>query len=294
MDSLLRYGEGTKEYTFVADNQINLANNFGDVVTQTVRMPGMSGGFNQYGNEPPPSEVGSINYSFWLYYNTPAEGVTARDNLFKMADWGLQKLFMLPQNDSGQDERWTYAIVNNIHANFNSQNLNQKRMLVSMTFHVPDPFWMSATETEVEFYPTAATTYTFTVGGSVRTQPRIALFSAQSGITIGSAGINLPNLKVLIGGTAGSSIVNPKIVRIESGVETHRMNYTGTLSTSGEYLVLECREQTCKETGVNTWGNLTRTRAEMLMLSPGSNSIKIEGTVTNALRLNIRYYEMWR
>lgn len=294
MDTLLRFGEGTREYTFVPDDQINLATNFADLVPQTSRLPGTSGGFNQFGNEPLPSEVGSINYSFWMYFASVSAAVTARDNLMAVTDWGLQKLFMLPQNDSAQGERWTWATVNNVSANFNSQSLNHVRMRVTMTFQVPDPFWYSAEESELEYYVSSTpTTLSLTVGGSVRTAPVVSIYSDKSGVVIGTAGVFIGDLDVLIG-AGGSSIVNPNVVRIESGVETHRMNYTGTLANTGERLVIDCRAETVEENGSNAWGNITRTRAEMLRLRPGANSVKIEGAVTGTLRVNFRFYETWR
>ncbi|MBZ0294494.1 MAG: hypothetical protein K8L99_18160, partial [Anaerolineae bacterium] len=146
MDQLLRFGSGDGGlkgwlYSFDPANQKSLFDNFKDLVPSTRRLLGASGGFSNYGTQALPSEVGTVNYTMWLHFYDEADGRAKLDALGEMASWGLQRLWKQPMG--GGRERFCWAYLNNVNMSQKVENVPHKRMLVTITFHVPAPFWQS-------------------------------------------------------------------------------------------------------------------------------------------------------
>src|SRR5436190_4474784 len=107
---LTRFGSGTRVYTFPPVT--TFSTNFANLVPRTVRLPGVSGGFNEFLGQPAPSEIGKVSASFYLVPNKRAgENITTLvDRLLSIADWGEQRLWSQPY-DTSLRERWCNAYI---------------------------------------------------------------------------------------------------------------------------------------------------------------------------------------
>src|SRR5690606_17531087 len=141
-----RFGSGSKIYNFPPTVQ-NFSDTFADLVPQTVRMPGVSGGFDNYGSEAAPSEIGVVRLNFtltddWVKVAYSESDVAiamhaARDAVVKMAAWGRMKLF---RTIYGTTERFCWARVNNINMAQNDENNTHLWQPVQVVFQSSDPF----------------------------------------------------------------------------------------------------------------------------------------------------------
>src|SRR5687768_4199120 len=97
-------------YTFPT-TQSQLRDNFSDMVPRTTRIPGADGGFDQFGEEKAPSEIGSVSVSFEQYADSNEDLQTKRDLVRAMAAWGVCTL----HKDCGAEgTRYCSARVNSI------------------------------------------------------------------------------------------------------------------------------------------------------------------------------------
>lgn len=322
MDVLTRFGSGGESgrvYTFTPDNQISLSNNFANMVTRTERIPGASGGFGSYRDEPLSSEIGSVSYSFWMYYNSASEGKSAREALMAIADWGLQRLWVRPMGGLG--ERWCWAVVNNITSNWNAQDVNHRRVRVTITFHVPDPFWYSypfeaiylddghVMDTGALMSGWASTQYvldepqtlTVTVGGNVATLPKLFIEAAgRQDIFLGDAGLALGDAGLVLGGISSGSVENFEIALVDRDTltRTHWLAWRGLVANDDRLVIDTASENVVYENSsrgnVSGWPELARGRAVMLMLRPGVNRLDVGGVYDGTVLMRIEYVEAWR
>ena len=136
MDSAVTFGS----YTFEQDNQIDFRDNFGQTVAQILPIFGADGGFDEYGTEKSPSEIGKIAMSFWLYDNM-GDLDNQKRAVREMSEVGLQRLTAVPNGVTGAPTRWCNARVINCHMLQSARARSQVRQRVSVVFSVPDPFW---------------------------------------------------------------------------------------------------------------------------------------------------------
>lgn len=135
---LISFGEGNRLYTFPDDLQASMSDNFTNAVPRTVRMPGMDGGFDEYGAGRAPKEIGNINFTFTLVADTEAEMKTKRDAVGAMEEWGVQKLIA---KGGGTERRYTFARVNNIAWGKRLDAHTDYVQPVTINFQVADPYW---------------------------------------------------------------------------------------------------------------------------------------------------------
>lgn len=297
MDTLLKFGDGGlagREYVFNPDDQISLSNNFSDVVPQTARILGASGGFNQYGRSAPPTSIGTISYTYWLYFDNTADAIVKRDALMAASGWGLQRLYVKPQN--GDDVRYTRALVNNSTANFNAADLNHRRMRVTITFHVPDPHWYRLPVDA----PVLDTGMVLDDGHTLPTWPTSYDVSSATtqNITISGSARALPHIWVEPGATG--EVENLRIVRrdLDTMAATHDITWSGTVGND-ERLRIYCDSQKVvyekADTGnIDGWYALDRQSEQFLELEPGVNRLEIGGTFTNTVKITFAYREAYR
>lgn len=297
MDTLLQFGDGGlagRQYDFEPKDQISLSSNFSDVVTQTVRVLGARGGFNQYGRgAAPPTEVGTISYTYWLYFDGVGDAIAQRDALMEMSDWGLQRLYMRPQ-DTGE-VRWCWAMVNNSPANFNAAALNHRRMRVTVTFHVPDPHWYKHPYTITRLDEG----YTLSDGRQVGGVTKHDLTGATTiDLTVDGTARALPTIWVDCGDTG--AVNNIVIVRRDRDTlrETHRIKFGEDMGNL-DRLRINCASQNvvyekADEGNIDGWYAIERSRANMLELMPGTNRLEISGDFTNTVKIWFDYLETYR
>lgn len=137
---LKRFGGGRWSYDFPA--QISFNPNFGDGVTQTQRLPGMDGGFDAYGDEPLPSEIGTLAVEWWLDTDAAVESITTlKSRAMQMNVWGRRPLWITPED--GSPLRWCSAKIDNIRMPENVKDVPHRRQKVSANIQVSYPRWQS-------------------------------------------------------------------------------------------------------------------------------------------------------
>src|SRR5512134_2799678 len=108
-----RFNAGGLIYTFPTI-QAEFVTNFANLVPATARLPGLSGGFDDYGDDAAPSEIGRVTLNFTLVAYSRADMTARRDAVYAMAGWGQRRLWLRPTNHPTDPERWCNAKVNSI------------------------------------------------------------------------------------------------------------------------------------------------------------------------------------
>lgn len=297
MDTLLSFGDGGlagRRYVFDGRAQISFSSNFSDVVPQTARVLGARGGFNQYGRGvAPPTAVGTASYTYWLHFNDLGDAIAKRDALMAMSDWGLQRLYMRPQ-DTGE-VRYCWAMVNNSPANFNARDVPWRRLRITITWHVPDPHWYRLP------YAVARLDegHTLSSGLQVAGASKHDLTGPTTiDLTVGGTARALPTIWVDAGATGAVSGL--EIVRRDRDTlrETHRVKFNETLGNL-DRLRVDCAAQNVvyekADTGnIDGWYALERSHGNILELLPGTNRLEIDGDFTNTVKIWFDYLETYR
>ncbi|MEL7433253.1 MAG: hypothetical protein AAFN11_04840, partial [Chloroflexota bacterium] len=169
MDTILRFGAGIQLYTFTPDDQLSYRDNFRDVVPRTSRLPGLSGGFDEYGVSPAPTEIGNVSMQFWVLADTPADMYQAKLDIGRMRTFGKRRLYKQPV-DGNADEVYCEARINSITWNETTQDRPDKYLRFTVDWQVDNPFWF-AQGTEAPQYGDGSTFGSgVTYGGSPITQ----------------------------------------------------------------------------------------------------------------------------
>lgn len=283
---LLRFGDSPLSYTF-PEAQSGFSTNFGDTLTATSRVPGLHGGFDDLGDEVGASEIGKVNLTFFLWSET-REGMTAkRDEVMKMADWGVQKLYLQP-TDPGLSLRWCKARVNSIQPPEQPNEHTDLRQPVTMIWQAASPFWKVDPFTQY-LYGTAlygsmimggvtadnvsgtSTTISKTVGGSAYTQAKLTLYCE-----------------------AGQSIANPIIQRVVNGSVVDQVSYAGTLNANDVWVV-DAQTYSVSLNGNAAYDTtFDYLHPSLFRLAPGSNSIRVLADSGAAGKLAIKWLELYR
>ena len=136
---LIQFGVGEKVYVFPP--QVALEPDFLDLVTQTQRMIWADGGFDPYGNDALPSEIGSLKATFWIDTEGDTRSITALKQLaMKMSAWGRRPLW------AQADEfpiRWVGVKLDNLQPPQNVRDTPHKRQRVQAVWQASYPRWSS-------------------------------------------------------------------------------------------------------------------------------------------------------
>lgn len=288
MKLLKRFGTGSKLYTFDG-KQTSYNDNFADLVTATSRMPGMDGGFDEYGSQRSPAEVGLVQAYIILDFNSIVEATTKVDDLRKIADWGVQPLWMLPTQ--GGTERWCWARVNSVVTSQNVKNTPHKRQAAKLTFQVADPFWYGYGNSSGSIIGVDFLLGTSVFGGGSPS----ALSGLSNTVSITNAGNAFTYLQIVIQPADGQSCANPIVQRIENGDVVDQVRWYGTLAALDQ-LYIDARRQKVTLNGIGAYdARFAATTGEWMRLNPGSNTIKILfGNTSDAANVSLRYLERYR
>lgn len=223
---------------------------FADAVPRVTRLPGMDGGFDEYGSDPAAREAATIRARFVLVADTPEDMADARDAVMAMARYGRDVLTI--ETSSG-DERWTYARVTDITMPTTHDSVSDKLTEVMVDFQVALPFWYadSADSPQTESCSGSATSFTITNAGNATAVPVITID---------------PSTNLVSGVT---------VQRIVSAVVVDQVDYDAALLSS-DTLVIDCRSLTVKKNGSDAYStSFTADHPAWMRLLPGSNSLKV-------------------
>lgn len=181
--------------TLPSDAQVAQNDNFRDYVPRTTRLPGLDGGYDEYGIGRTPREIGMVKATYWVYGSSAAD-LAAR--LQTMQGQGEQGAVRLVKNISGVGDVFCLARVNNVDVAQNARDLPHVRQRVSLTWQVARPVWLGAGNDTGPRWgsgtarwgdgvtrwggtagtvvtSTLATIATVTPGGNVQTNPRFVI-----------------------------------------------------------------------------------------------------------------------
>lgn len=283
-----RYGT----YTFPAAPATGQAldDNFKDMLARTTRLPGVDGGYDEFGSGNAPSAVGNITHSFYLVSRT-REGMQAKlDELGKMVDWGVGTLWYQP-TDLTQRDRWTWCRVNRISDSQRLEGNTDLFMPVSIYFQASQPFWYGrGTQTlwdDGSKWDGAGVKWD---GNASAPAPTSVTDSGT--VTISSVGGNVHTLAQLsvIKDSAGT-VRDIQIERIESGQVVDRVEWYGEL-TNGQFLSINPRRQAVTRSGANVYSTFDFLNPDWMWLRPGSNTLRVRWTGT--AKLAVRWLERYK
>lgn len=292
MDTLLRFGAGSELYTFDPDKQVSLRDNFRNTVPRTSRLPGLSGGFDEFGSGPAPTEVGNVQVVFWLEAASSAAMETAKRNVNAMASFGKKRLYKQPVDDA-QDERYCEARINSIDFTETSRDVPHRRLRVTCNFQVDNPVWLTL-GTEAWSWGDGTTWGSGAVwGGNPITEALIGADNTFS-VTPGGNAITYPRITFEV--PAGKSATNITLQRLVQNVVQDEISYTGTLA-AGDSLEINCRAYTVRLNGADAYGAAFdfMTAAWMRLAGGVANTLRV--TMANAadeVTVKLRYFEAYK
>lgn len=228
MKVLKRFGDGIggRQYVWPLDAQVSFSDNFKNVVTQTVRMPGADGGFDPYGTGRSPHEIGSIQSQFWIFFDNFTDATEQIDAISALADWGLQRLVMQP-TDPTAAERWCWARANAIATNENVGELPHQRRQIPLTFSVPDPRWFSLVSTGSEWE-----TAEWESADWGEAEQTINASGITTDTAISYSGNAPTEVRVQIQTSAMQTAYYPKVQRLQNGVIVEEVRWDAELGSS--------------------------------------------------------------
>lgn len=259
--------DGSETYTFPTNvtNQ-DFRTNFKNLLTKASRIPGASGGVDEYGIGRSPSPVGNIQFSIYLTTQSKASMQGLRDALNEIADWGVG---ILTDNLNGVD-RWALCRVSDISMSEERQdtkyNLWQKAQL---SFQAAEPFWLTVGNQNVW-----DGTYTFNSAISWDGNTGFNTINGSGTFTLTNNG-NAYTVARLVARVTGATPFSQFIAqRIVSGGVTDQWVYTGSI-VQNDILEVSPRNQWVLLNGDDKIGNFDFNHPDWMRLMPGVNTIKI-------------------
>lgn len=251
MDTLVRFGQGDELYTFDTGQQISLRDNFRDVTPRTNRLPGLPGGFDEYGTAAAPAEIGNVQVVFWLIADGAIAMQTAKQQVGAMKAWGKKVLYKQPYGDA--TERFCWARVNSIEFSENAKEQPHRRLRVEVNFQVDHPLWENLGTYAGGWRWGDGTLWGGGAlwGGTPVTQNVTGTDNSFSLTPDGNDEIH-PIVQISI--PAGESAENIRVQRILSGRVQDEIRYTGVLS-AGDLLVVDTEAYTVKLNGVDAYSS---------------------------------------
>lgn len=255
-------------------------------------VPGQSGGFNEWGNDPAPTAAGSLRADLALFSTTRAGMDTLRDQVRALYQTGIGRLVYRPTNYPTDPERYTWAAVEDIPMMQDKGGQSDLIQRYSIIFTVPDPFWFAPAYAS----PTLSDGYQLNDG---LTLAEGALLVAASGTLTSTTLTNNGNapaicrVSVLPG--AGQSCVNPNVQRVTTEYVYEEFQYYGTLTT-GQELFIDGGRGFAHLLGASIYGPNFRYRTpDLFTLAPGANTVRIRfASAGNAAGVRFWWNHTWR
>ncbi len=265
----VKFGLSSPSYVF-PEFQNSFRTNFANLVPPTLRLPGLSGGFDELGDSPAPAEIGNIALSFTLVADSRSEMEVKRDQVRQMAAWGVQDLFVQP-SDTLLAQRWCRARVNNISMPEDPSGNTDLHQPVSVNFQAADPRWLS-TGTESWRWGDGTKWGSGAKWGGLGTVPGIIGTGTLTASNVGNA-ISRPRILVRCG--VGEGVTNVTVERILGGLVVDRVFWPGVL-IAGDSLLIDCRRWEVRKNGVEVYSSaFDFLHPDWMRLMPGGNQLRV-------------------
>jgi hypothetical protein len=285
--NITRFGISGRVYTF---QYVESASpHFGGLNTQVTRLPGISGGYDEFGFGRTPGATGDIPVTFTLLAPHRSELTALQDAVMAMQDWGIQPLYMQPE-DTTLAERFTWARVNNIEMSESAKEGTEYLQQVTVHFQVSDPFWYGIGNCAglligVDFL--LGTSY---FAGT----PAVAATGNLTTATLTPSGNQWTHLLMSITPNAAKSVTNPVIRRIRNGDIADQVSYVGTLN-AGDNLTIDPRAQKVTLNGADARSNFDALNPDWMRLLPEANAINvIFANSSDDAAVELRYLDRYK
>lgn len=271
------------------DVGVRINTNFADLVPATSRLPGLDGGFDEYGDEAAPSEIGNVSFEMVLTENNQAEMQRKRDALRGLARLGMQRL-VVQTWDPDAALRYCWARINNIQVSDNVNAVTHRVNRVQITFQVSSPRWQDVSESDAIYGQAVFGQFIF--GGGIGVIETASGTSTDMTITNDGNAIAYPVIYVTT--AAGEAITSPlNIIRRVNGVAIDQLTIATSL-TANQTLVINTQTKSIKKMSVDAYANLTALTPEWLRLLPGDNAIRVTmGGGGNACTIRFKFAATW-
>lgn len=290
MDVLTQFGTGDQAYVFDVGNQVSYDDNFRDAVPRVVRMPGVSGGYDQLGLAEAPSEIGNVRVTIWLEANAPADMWQLRKWVGWLKSFGTAVLVKQPVG--GGETVYCLAKINNIGYSQHVNRLTHEGLNVTIDFQVTDPFWRAAGTTG-GLWDDGTIWDDGTVWDGEDVSQAVSGFVTEFTITPDGNAATLPLISFICG--VGETATQLKIQRLVGGAVIDEVSYSGTL-VAGNELVIDAQNKTVKLDGADAYGNAFDFRSTAwFSLTPNvANAIRVKmAFAADAGTAAINYEEMY-
>jgi hypothetical protein len=141
---LIRFGGADSGYRF--PDQMNGDLMFLNADPVSVRLPGMDGGFDPYGDDPYPSAPGTVKAEWLLEADVTITAV--KDAMARMTALGKRPLWVQPED--GGARRWVSAKLSRAEVRESVQGMPHRRQRVPAAFTAPYPRWQARPETRLK------------------------------------------------------------------------------------------------------------------------------------------------
>lgn len=295
MASIVRFQARGNTYTFPTNpGDQDFKTNFGELVARASRMPGASGGYDEYGVGRAPSAVGMVQHSFFLTSDTRSGMQALRDAVYKMADWGVG---LLVQSMSDGTERFCYARVNNINMPEKRHMHSELHQQVQISWQVSDPYWYKpGTELIYDYSATPAWDNVSLLwdGGGAN-----ATITNSGSVSITYNGSATTVARIVLSKLTSGTAWNPVVRRVVNGAVVDELRWTYGI---GQYQYVEMNPTTKRVRWVlhttsnyvydgYALGYFSAKHPDWMRLEPGSNSIQV--LVDGDVQIFVRYMERY-
>lgn len=295
LSTLRRFGSGTQIYDIPA-TVTKWRDNFATLMTMSDQLPGLDGGFDNYGFGVSPSAVGTVEATFWLVVTNDQEAqmTTMKDALLTIAGWGKQTLWLQPY-DKTKQERWCNARIKSIDMPEDAASCTNTQQEVHVVWEVPEARWYAL--------PAGSSPYVW--GGSTSIWNDSALVWG-GGAGSPYTGPGPTSFQISSGGSAASPplvkltcdathiMTNPIITRLVNGNVVESVKFNGTIGNN-QVLIIDAQRLSAKLNSTDVYDVLDLLTSSWLTVKPGVNTFQISsdlGTDQCAVKIifNEAYY----
>ncbi|NUQ07326.1 MAG: phage tail family protein [Anaerolineae bacterium] len=254
----------TRSQTSFGANMLSIV----DGVPRTLRLPGMDGGYDLFGDSALPREVGQVRARFVVVAENAAAMAAARDAVLAMSGYGRARLVI---EMHGGDQRWNWAKVNSISLPTEHDAIADRFAEATVDFQCALPHWYSTNDDspQVEACSGAATTFTVTNAGNAIAVPIITI---DPGSAI-SGGLTIQRLV--------SSEVADEIVYAAALIST-------------DALIIDCPALSVTKNDADAYSTaFGADHSAWMRLLPGDNTIKVILGAAETADVTVEWDDCW-
>lgn len=289
-----RFGSGTQLYTFIASRVQAHDDTFRTLQPKVDRLPGISGGYSQFGTQPPPAGEGTVTMDYVLVANSVEEITALKDALNQMLWWGEKKLYLKPSNYPTEKERWCMATCVDVSMPVDDKK-SQLWQRVKIKWSVPNPFWYATGSNSGPWRWGDGTKWgsgALWGGGGNATQ---IVAGNNNDLTFSTVGNQPTYPKITLTCATGQLVTGPfTIARMVGDVVVDELELNTSLS-EGDSIEINVPANRVLLNGTGAYASLTHNRSYWLKFLPGSNILRlITGDSDDSYTLSIYYYDVYK